>query len=70
MFFWYVFIGPLVKGSNGYQDARACLCHDTSAIQHEKALFPPIRGQVLYVHRKQNELEATGMKINFKNRVG
>lgn len=25
-----VFIGPLVKGSNRYQDVRADVCHDTS----------------------------------------
>lgn len=69
MFFWYVFIGPLVRGSNRYQDAKACLCHDTSAIKHEKALFLPIRGQVLHVHGKQSELGATGMKIN-KRKTG
>lgn len=49
MFFWYVFIGPLVKGSNRYQDARAGFCHDTSAVQHEKALFLPTMGHVLYI---------------------
>lgn len=31
MFFWYVFIGSLDKGSNRYQEGRACFCHDTSA---------------------------------------
>lgn len=50
MFFWYVFIGPLVKGSNRYQDVRAGFCHDTSAIRHETASFLHIMGQVLYVH--------------------
>lgn len=36
MFFCHVFIGPLVKGSNRYQDARACFRHDTSPVFHKK----------------------------------
>lgn len=30
VFFWYVFLGPLVKGSNRYQAVRAGFCHDIS----------------------------------------
>lgn len=53
MVFWYAFIGPLVKGSNRYHDGRACFCHDTSPIWHEKALFHPMIGQVLYIDGKK-----------------
>lgn len=55
MFFWYAFIGPLVKGSNRYHDGRACFCHDTSPIWHEKALFRPMIGQVLYIDGKKQQ---------------
>lgn len=39
LFLWYVFIDPLVKGSNRYQDVRAGFCHDTSGFRHEKNTF-------------------------------
>lgn len=48
---WYVFIGPLVKGSNRYQDVRAGFSHDTSGIK--KPRFFPIMVQALYVLGEQ-----------------
>lgn len=53
MFFWYVFIGSLVKGSNRYQEGRACFCHDTSATYNKKKQQqknnPPFSEKVLHV---------------------
>lgn len=70
MFFWDVFIGPLVKGSNRYQDVRAGFCHDTSAIRHEEASFLPIMGRVRYVRGKQSEMGTSVVRIKLKELVG
>lgn len=70
MFFWDVFIGPLVKGSNRYHDVRAGFCHDTSAIRHEEALFLLIMGRVRYVCGKHSEMGTSVVRTKLKKLVG